>query len=142
MVPEEVLRVKLFTDTAKLPEKAHHADGGYDLFADEAVRIKQGSRAKVRLGIGVGIPQGYVGLMLARSGLSVKKGSIVLAPVVDSGYTGAIHLVVINHGDGPWDINVGDKVAQLVISPCLDLPVVSVKKLDGERGSNGFGSSD
>jgi dUTP pyrophosphatase len=136
------MKVKRLSPTATLPTRAHDTDAGYDVYSDETVRIKQGSRAKIKLGVALGLPPGWCALMFPRSGLSAKQGTIVLANVIDAGYTGEIHLVAVNHGDGPWDIKVGDKVAQFVVVPCLADPIIEVDELTaGARGTKGFGSS-
>src|SRR4028119_46482 len=84
---------------ARVPERAHAGDAGYDLRSVEEVELVPGGRALVRTGISVAIPGGYAGLVLPRSGLAVRHGiSLVNAPgLIDSGYRGEILVPLINH---------------------------------------------
>jgi len=98
----------------------------------------------VPTGVAVAIPAGMCGLVLPRSGLAIKHGiACVNAPgLIDPNYRGELKVILINHGDEPWNAAAGDRIAQLLLvafaAPALSL----VDTLpDSERGAGGFGSS-
>jgi dUTP pyrophosphatase len=119
---------------------------GADLYAllDEDVTIKAGETYLVHTGIATEIPEGYVGLVFARSGLATKKG---LAPankvgVIDSDYRGEIMVALHNHSNTAQTIAEGERIAQLVIAPFLAVEYNETETLnDTERGAGGFGST-
>jgi dUTP pyrophosphatase len=130
-----------------MPERAHLGDAGYDLRSVERVDLAPGSRALVRTGISVAIPDGYAGLVLPRSGLAVRHGiSLVNTPgLIDSGYRGEIQIPLINHDrEEPFLIEEGTRIAQLVLVRAAAAFFGEVEFLepaaDG-RGESGFGSS-
>ena len=95
-------------------------------------------------GIAVAIPDGYTGLVAARSGLAIRNGiSVVNGPgVVDAGYRGEINAVLINHGAESVTFNRGDRVAQLLVVPVILPELDEVDDLPGsQRGEGGFGST-
>lgn len=140
-----MLQIKLLHPDAKVPTRANVTDAGLDLYAleDHNGAIFPGQRAVIRTGIAMSVPDGYVGRILPRSGLAVKKGIHVLAGVVDSSYTGEIMVVLLNtdRRDG-LRVDAGDRIAQLVIQKVeLWTPVIAEELDETERGENGFGSS-
>lgn len=126
----------------KWPKRAHYNDAGLDVFAHFKDRDRTVVFAadvfKVPLGFGVEIPDGYVGFICPRSGLSSKGITCELSPI-DSGYRGEIHAIVTNNGDTPYTIREGDKIGQLVILPCIMAELVN--ELGEERESGAFGST-
>lgn len=138
--------VKLLDPRAKLPAYGSAGAAGADLYAliGGPVTIAPGGTALIPTGIAVAVPQSYVGLVYARSGLACKRG---LAPankvgVIDADYRGEVMVYLHNHGDQPQTIEDGDRIAQLVITPCLTAQFEPVDELDGTlRGSGGFGST-
>lgn len=138
--------VKLLDPRAKLPAYGSAAAAGADLYAltDGPVSIAPGETVKLRTGLAVAIPQGYVGLVCARSGMACKRG---LAPankvgVIDADYRGEVIIFLHNHGDAPQVVEDGDRVAQFVIVPYLAAQFAPVEELDGTaRGAGGFGST-
>lgn len=98
----------------------------------------------IHTGIAMAIPEGYVGLVCARSGLATKQD---LAPankvgVIDSDYRGEIMVALHNHGDIERSIKVGERIAQILIMPCVRAEFIEVDDLDEtERGEGGFGST-
>lgn len=98
----------------------------------------------VRIGWAAAIPKGYVGLICPRSGLSLKEGITVgNGPgVVDSDYRGEIGVILHNTGRNPFAIRGGDRIAQLVIVPVMEMQIKVVNDLDStHRDENGFGST-
>ena len=138
--------IKLLNPRAKLPTYGSADAAGADLYAltDAPVTVAPGETALIRTGIALAVPQGYVGLVYARSGMACKRG---LAPankvgVIDADYRGEVMIFLHNHGDVPQVVEDGDRIAQLVIAPYLTAQFQTVDELDGtERGSGGFGST-
>jgi len=132
---------------AKVPERAHSGDAGYDLRSVDEVELAPGERALVGTGVAVAIPQGYAGLVLPRSGLAVRHGiSLVNTPgLIDSGYRGEIRVPLINHDlRETFRVGRGMRVAQLVLVRAGGAAFVEVDLLDTStdgRGEGGFGSS-
>ena len=128
-----------------VPVYAKPGDAGADLSAASAHTLGPGERALVDTGVSLALPDGYVGLVMPRSGLAVKHGvSLVNAPgVIDAAYRGEIRVVVINlDPQETFVIEAGDRVAQLVIQPVSRARFHEVEKLPGtERSDGGFGST-
>lgn len=120
------------------PIRAHYNDAGLDVFCMEKTRLFPNSTSKIPLGFGVEIPDGYVGFICPRSGLSSKGITCELSPI-DSGYRGQIHAIMTNCTNVDYIINENDKIGQLVILPCV-LPDL-VEELINDRGTNGFNST-
>lgn len=141
----DVSVVKLRPD-ARLPVYGSDGAAGADLYAclDDPVVIEAGSTAWINTGISLEIPEGYVGLVCARSGLACKYG---LAPankvgVIDSDYRGPVVVVLHNHGSEEQIVRHGDRVAQLLIMPVATPSFTLSDTLSAtDRGSHGFGST-
>ena len=130
---------------AVLPEYARPGDAGADLVSAETVRLLPGQRALVGTGVRIALPDGYAAFVLPRSGLAAKHGiTIVNAPgTVDSGYRGEIKVNLLNTDSSTaYDVNVGDRIAQLVVLPVPRAQFIPVESLpDSDRGDRGFGST-
>ncbi len=130
---------------SEVPVYAHPGDAGADLTAAESVRLQPGARALVGTGVRIALPHGYVAFVVPRSGLAAKHGiTIVNAPgTVDAGYRGEIRVSLLNtDADHPYDIAVGDRIAQLIVMPVPPVRFVPVDELpDSPRGESGFGST-
>lgn len=143
MTVTQVTFKRLTTEVHK-PMRAHVGDAAVDLQTRSAVAIEPGERATVATGLAVAIPNGYAGLVLARSGHARRSGvGVVNGPgLIDSGYRGEISVLLINHGDVTVKFEVGDRIAQLAI---VEVPTVEWVEADdleaSERGEGGFGSS-
>lgn len=140
------------------PTRAHPFDGGLDLYTPVDVIIPGctivgwvksfilGGNAEVGCatidtGVHIQIPEGYVGLIKSKSGLNVNYG-LTGEGVIDAHYTGSIRVKLYNHTRHPYAFRSGEKIAQLVIVPCLLQEVEVVDSLeDTDRGDNGFGST-
>lgn len=134
--------VQLLSDRARLPTRGSAAAAGLDLYSPMATTIAPGTRQLIMLDIAINIPTGTFAHVLPRSGLAVKHGIHVGAGVIDSDYRGNLGVLLMNLGDQPFEVNVGDRIAQLVIQPVILMNVVEQTELSStERGSNGFGSS-
>lgn len=130
------------SDQATLPTRAHPTDAGLDLYLPAAVKLLPGQATRIPLGLSVAIPEGCVGLILDRSSRAALNLKVV-GGVIDAGYRGELAVVLVNHNKIPWRIAAGEKVAQLVVVPCLLPQAVWAQSLEeSERGENGFGSTD
>lgn len=137
-----MIEIKLLHDDAKAPTRANPTDAGLDLYADIGFPLLAFHSGTVTTGISIAIPDGYVGQIRPRSGLAVKHGIDVLAGTIDSSYRGEVKVVLINHGFSTFQVNRGDRIAQLLIQPVMLWNPVVVDELDDtERGAGGFGSS-
>ncbi|TML34485.1 MAG: dUTP diphosphatase [Actinobacteria bacterium] len=130
---------------ARAPAQAHPGDAGYDLFAAESAVLRPGERASVGTGIAVAIPDGCAGLVLPRSGLAARHGITLLnAPgLIDSGYRGELRVLLQNTDSAePFEVSVGDRIAQLVLVRLEPAPLEEVEALEESvRGLGGFGST-
>ncbi len=139
------IKIRKITPNAILPKYAHPGDAGMDFFVSESVLIKKGERAQVRTGISMAIPDGYVGLIWDKSGLSHKSGLKTVGGVIDSGYRGEIMIGMINLGEFDYTFEIGHKVAQMLIQKVESPEIIEVNNEDdlGEtsRGEGGFGST-
>lgn len=123
------------------PTRAHRNDAGLDLFTPIDLIINGGCSVAVDTGVAVAIPNGFFGAVEPKSGLLFKK-KIFTFGTVDCGYTGTIRVILFNHGAQPVQFKAGDKIAQLIIEPCITPEIEIVDSLEKtERGDNGFGSS-
>ena len=134
------------TPGATLPSYATPRAAAMDLCAAPGFHLvlEPGQRALVPTGFALAIPQGYVGLLFARSGLAAKQG-ICLANgvgVIDSDYRGELQVALLNLGDRAVALHAGDRIAQLSLLPvCRAIPTL-VDSLDQtQRGAGGFGST-
>ena len=130
---------------AHVPVYAHPGDAGADLVSAEELRLGPGERALVATGVRIALPDGYVAFVVPRSGLAAKHGiTIVNAPgTVDAGYRGEIKVSLLNtDATEPYDIAVGDRIAQLIVMPVQRVRFVPVDELpESARGEGGFGST-
>jgi dUTP pyrophosphatase len=125
-----------------LPEYASDGAAGADLRAREAVLLPSGGRAAVATGLIVEIPPGHVGLVWPRSGLAVRHGIDTLAGVIDSDYRGEVRVVLVNHGPEAFQVQPGDRVAQLLLQRVERATFHRAEALqETARGAGGFGST-
>ncbi len=142
----EKIRIVRLSSGATLPTYGSDGAAGADLYAclDSPVTVRPGMSAFIPTGLAMEIPQGYAGLIYARSGLACKRG---LAPankvgVVDSDYRGEFMVVLHNHGTEAQTVCHGERIAQLVITPVFTPGFLEVDSLnDTVRASGGFGST-
>ena len=140
------VKIKLLRENATCPSYQSASAAGADLYAaiDEALTIEAGQTVLVPTGVAMEIPEGFVGLVYARSGLATKKG---LAPankvgVIDSDYRGEIMVALHNHSNKSAEIEAGERIAQIVLTPYLTAQFEIADELSNtERGAGGFGST-
>jgi dUTP pyrophosphatase len=131
----------MLDEGAKMPTRAHPWDAGLDLYAMEDGYIRANQSRIFDTGVHMEIPEGCVGLVKSKSGLMCNHG-IITDGTIDAHYTGPIKVCLFNNGGSKYEVKAGDKIAQLVILPCLfpDLELVdSLEETD--RGDKGFGST-
>lgn len=170
MISEINIRYKKLHSEAKKPEQAKDGDAGYDLFALESATLLPFERKVIKTGLAIEIPKGCYGRVAPRSGLAVKAGIDVMAGVVDSGYRNEVGVVLINldvlgwlqnmfkailgkndsamsfqsifGAFGRFQIEKGDKIAQLIIEKCHKVNWIESEVLDdSDRNLGGFGST-
>lgn len=129
-----------------LPSYETLQSAGMDLRAalDKSVVLDPGERVLIPTGFKMALPKGYEAQIRPRSGLAIKKGITMLnSPgTIDADYRGEIKVIAINHGQESFEINHGDRIAQMVIAPVVQLPISEVDNLpETDRGDGGFGST-
>lgn len=168
------LEIKLLTENATMPERGR-LDAGYDIFAAETVTLEPQEKSVIKTDVAVNIPEGYVGLLTSRSGVSSKTHLVIETGKIDAGYQGNLGINVKNDNEtleswsgynfsnfvlnikeetvpeigdkevmiGTYQINKGDKLAQLVIVPIWTPELKEVEEFssESERGEQGFGST-
>jgi dUTP pyrophosphatase len=115
-----------------------------DLRAAEDAILKPGARYLMPTGLAIALPRGFEAQVRPRSGLAVNHGiSVLNTPgTIDSDYRGEIKVPLINHGKAEFTIHRGDRIAQMVIAPVMQVRIIEVDALDQTtRGAGGFGSS-
>ena len=138
--------IKKLSENAVLPTYGSPYSAGADLYAlvEEETVIMPHETKLIRTGLAMEIPEGYAGLIYARSGLASKRG---LAPankvgVVDADYRGEVMVALHNHTDKEQKIEAGERIAQLVIAPFLKADFEWTEELSATvRGEGGFGST-
>ena len=138
--------IKKLSKTAIIPKYETQGASGVDISANinEDLTLVTNESILVPTGIAVSIPQGFEIQIRPRSGLAAKKGiSVLNTPgTIDADYRGEIKVILINHGNEPFIIRNGDRIAQMVVCPIVQAKFEQVDELsDTERGSGGFGST-
>jgi dUTP pyrophosphatase len=131
-----------------LPAYQSAEAAGLDLLAavpeTTPITLDPGKHALVPTGLIIALPRGYEAQVRPRSGLAAKHGVTVLnAPgTIDADYRGEVSVLLINHGDAPFTIRRGERIAQMVIAPVVRVELVGVTALSAtDRGDGGFGST-
>lgn len=140
------MKIKKLDSRATIPTYGTKYSAGADIYAivDAPIVIKPGETKLINTGLALEIPNGYVGLVYARSGLASKNG---IAPankvgVIDSDYRGELMIALYNQSNSNYIVENGLRIAQLVITPYIQVEFEEVKELNStERGQGGFGST-
>ena len=136
------LKVKRLTETARLPEKEHQGDLGYDVFADDDKWIPYGEYRLISTGISVLNNTYKYGFLIKDRSSIAMKGLFTHAGVIDAGYTGEIKILFHNVSNTSIKIEKGDKIAQLVPTKVVNFEIEEGDELfKTKRGENGFGST-
>lgn len=126
---------------AYIPTKAYDNDAGFDLKTRENFTVPAGGSYTTDTGVHIALPDGYCGLVVAKSGLNVKH-SITSTGLLDSGFRGSLKIKLYNYSKYDYQFKAGEKISQLVILPIPAVELEVVEELDDtERSDRGFGSS-
>mmetsp|Transcript_38904 Transcript_38904/g.81769 ORF Transcript_38904/g.81769 Transcript_38904/m.81769 type:complete len:181 (-) Transcript_38904:199-741(-) len=138
----EVLQVKFLSEHAKMPTRGSPQSAGFDLSSAENTVVPAGGRAVVKTDLSIACPEGTYARIAPRSGLAVKKMIDCGAGVVDADYRGNVGVVLFNFGPTDFTVQVGDRIAQLILERISMVPAVKVEELtETQRGEGGFGST-
>ena len=138
-----MIKFKKLNDLAKTPVRGSDYAAGLDLCSVDNAIIPSGKSATLKTGLSFEIDEGLVGLIWPRSKLGAKKQIQVLAGCVDSDYRGEIMIALLNSGGKPFEVRVGDKIAQLLIQAVRMDGLEEVTELsDTTRGSAGINSTE
>lgn len=140
------VKIKKLTDKASLPEYQTSGAAGMDLCAclDEPVILAPSERKLIPTGFAMSLPEGFAAFIYPRSGLASKKGITLpnCVGVIDSDYRGEVKVALVNISDTAFEINNGDRIAQMVISEVKRVILKEEEELDStERAGGGFGST-
>ncbi len=138
------MKMKIISDRGRIPRYETEGSAGFDIAAslEEPFVLKAGERALVPTGLYFEVPSGYEAQVRARSGLAIKHGIGLVNGIgtVDSDYRGEIRVPMINWSKEDFIINDGERIAQVVISPCVQVELELTADLsETDRGSGGFG---
>jgi dUTP pyrophosphatase len=149
-MPDPRIEILRLAHAHDLPLPAYQTAGaaGFDLIAAvpaaEPVEIAPGARAMIPTGLVLAIPPGYEGQVRPRSGLAARHGVTVLnSPgTVDSDYRGEVKVILVNLGDATFRVERGERIAQMVVAPVIQVGFAVVETLgETDRGAGGFGST-
>ncbi len=136
--------IKKLNPEAIIPQYAHEGDSGMDVHSTEDLILKPRERAAIHTGLAFELPKGYEIQTRPKSGPALKHGiSIVNTPgTLDSGYRGELMFILINHGNEPYEIKKGQKVAQIVVQKVEEVEFEEKEEFsETSRGKEGFGST-
>jgi dUTP pyrophosphatase len=140
-----MMNVKIVLDSgAKIPVKKHPEDAGYDICSNEKVVLHPMERKAVGTGIRIEPESNWYVQVVPRSGLAIKNGiSVLNTPgTIDSNYRNEIKVILINLSNEDFEINVGDRIAQLIFTPSYSVDFENVLLLgESDRNLGGFGST-
>lgn len=139
---KKVIKVTL-CENATMPSRGSPGAAGFDLYAlvENKTVIEVGDRKLINTGVKISLPSSCYARIAPRSGLAVV-GIDISAGVVDSDFTGCIHVLVVNNSKKPFTVKHGDRIAQMIIEKIINPVFVETDVLDStERGDRGFGST-
>ena len=136
------IKIKQLNPKAKLPNYAHPGDVGLDLYSLEDYKLMPNERKVFMLGFALEFETGYAATVKDKSSLPKEAGLHTMAGVFDAGYRGEYNVLLVNLGAEPYEIKVGQKIAQLVIIPVIIAELAEVDELSSSsRGTGQFGST-
>ena len=140
------IKIKRLNERAKIPTFGTEFSAGADLYCAEEheISVCSGQKCSIGTGISMEIPEGYVGLVFARSGLACKNGLRLCnsVGVIDADYRGEIKVVLHNDSEYVREIKPGERVAQMIVMPYPKVSYIEVEELsDTVRGESGFGGT-
>ena len=137
------VKVKLTNEAAKIPFYANPGDAGMDLSSVESYILAPGEHKLIKTGVSLEMPEGIEAQVRPRSGLAYKFGVTVLnSPgTIDSGFRAELGVILINHGKSNFQVNIGDRIAQLVFNKVEKVELIEAELSESVRGKGGFGST-
>ena len=138
------IRIKIINKSGyDLPEYKTEQSAGCDLFAviDAPIKLYPLDRVFINTKVSVALPEGYEAQVRSRSGLNKNHGIICIVGTIDADYRGEVGVILYNLSREPYTINPGDRIAQMVISPCVQAKWDEVEILDITDRDGGFGST-
>lgn len=136
------LLIQKLSADATTPTRGSAFAAGYDLYAAAAITIKAKDKALVSTALAIATPAGTYGRVAPRSGLASKKFLDTLAGVIDADYRGEVKVLLANFSDMDYEVQKGERVAQLILERIVTPDVVEVQSLEESvRGAGGFGST-
>lgn len=137
-----ILKIERIDKELPLPTYAYEGDAAFDLLAREDTILQPDEFKAIPTGLKMEIPDGYVGLVWDKSGLSIKNGLKTLGGVIDSGYRGEVTVGMINLSGAQYTFEKGHKVAQMIIQKKETVTLHEVENIsESDRGDKAFGSS-
>lgn len=136
------MKIKKQSNEILTPTKGHTTDAGYDIYSPINFLVAPGQMSeRINLGVGFEVPKGYVGIISERSSQG-KKGIHTLGNIVDHGYTGNVHVTLVNNGSSYYDVKKGDRICQIYFTAILMEDLVEVEAFEEtERGEGAHGST-
>ncbi|TRM68427.1 dUTP diphosphatase [Schizophyllum amplum] len=142
LAPIANLLIKRHSEKARLPTRGSALAAGYDMYSAESKVVPAHGKALVDTGISVAVPAGTYGRVAPRSGLASKFMIDTGAGVIDADYRGKVFVLLFNHSEKDFQIEEGDRIAQLILERIVNPDVMEVDDLDETlRGAGGFGST-
>lgn len=132
---------KKLNDKAVMPRKAHPSDAGFDLVASETIVIPAQGRSLIPTDIAMAIPEGYFGMVVGRSGNTIKRGLVGQTGIIDAGYRNGIGIMAFNTTDADITIEQGERAGQIVLMPILVCSLEETDTLEDSDRVGGFGST-
>jgi len=140
--PEPQLLIKRLSEKAKLPTRGSALAAGYDLYSAEKKVVPAHGKALIDTQLSIAVPPGTYGRVAPRSGLASKFMIDTGAGVVDADYRGVVFVLLFNHSDKDFQVEEGDRIAQIIIERIYTPKVQEVDDLEATvRGANGWGST-
>jgi dUTP pyrophosphatase len=137
-----MLYIKRLSENATIPTRAHPGDAGMDLSSAYNIIIPARGKGLVKTDLAIKVPDGCYGRIAPRSGISWKYHLDVGCGVIDKSYRSNVGVVLFNHSETDFNIEKGDRIAQLIIEKIKFAEAIEVQELDDtERGMGGFGST-
>lgn len=143
---DDIFKYLLVSPETSHPHRGSPCSAGWDLPANDSGVIYSGKQTLIGTGIVPFIPHGYYGQIAPRSGLAMKKRIQVLGGIIDSDYRGEIKVILHNGGCYNFEYRMGDRIAQLLILPCMtteamEISAEELESIQTARGTDGFGST-
>ena len=139
---DEVVKIKRMNVNARLPVRSSEGAAGYDLSAAHPAVVPAHGKCLVKTGLAMAIPNGCYGRIAPRSGLALKKFIDIGASVIDADYRGEVGVILFNFSDTDFEVNMGDRIAQIIFEKIKTPPIKELDSLEGtDRGTGGYGST-